>query len=242
MTPEEFRDLLISYEPQYRTKLGKLWAQAQVLSAPEFAVYAEQAYPDIITPHLQLAAELAATWYDEAPSPNKSFVATTADLAPVAQLQASLRWALSTPQSEVNLDGSATRMFHDSARRTIVLNADNEPGAKWARHAEPGACRFCQMLATRGAVYASDKQALYHGTGPRRNRGTLAPPKHTDDSYHDHCRCEAVMVRPGGSYHPPKYVEAYEQDYEKVAAAVDEAGLTRTVDNIMAAYRAMDSQ
>jgi len=50
------------------------------------------------------------------------------------------------------------------------------------------------------------------------------------------------MVRPGGSYHPPKYVEAYEQDYEKVAAAVDEAGLTRTVDNIMAAYRAMDSQ
>jgi hypothetical protein len=228
----------VTYEPAYRIEIGKLWAQANVMSPAEFLVYAEEAYPEIMSAHLAVAAELAATWYEESPG-DESFAAVPAELPPVEQLQASLRWALSTPESEKNLDGSATRMFHDSARRTIVSNAKRE-GGLWAREAEPDACRFCQMLATRGAVYASDKSALNHSTGPRRSRKTLAPPKHTDDAYHDHCRCTAVMVRPGGSYTPPKYTEAYDRDYRVVIRALDKAKLPHTVGNVMRAYREMD--
>lgn len=234
MTPAEFRKLLVSYEPAYRIEIGKLWAQATVMTATEFLAYAEQAYPEIMSAHLAVAAELAATWYEEAPGDSK-FAAVPADLPPVEQLQASLRWALSTPESETNLEGSATRMFHDSARKTIVENATRE-GGKWAREAEPGACRFCQMLATRGAVYASRESALKHGSTKRSRRTVGNPAQHDDGGYHDHCRCVAVMVRPGSSYNPPDYVGQWEHDYQKARANATGT----TLNDLMAAYREMD--
>lgn len=241
MTPDEFRELLISYEPEYRIALGSLWAKAKEMTPGQFTSYAVQAYPEIITPHLALAAELAATWYDEQPSSDANYVASTADLVPVKALEINVRWALSTPSAEKSLDGSATRAFHNSARRTIVQNANTERGAQWARQPEPGACRFCQMFATRGAVYASEKEALYHAAA-HGERPRKAAAHHDDERYHDHCRCIAVAVRPGGEpYKPPKYVAQYERDYYRAAAAVDKAGLTRNETNILNALRALDS-
>lgn len=47
--------------------------------------------------------------------------------------------------------------------------------AAWRRVPEPGACPFCLMLATRGAVYKSDRTA---GNG---------------NKYHRHCHCRAEL-------------------------------------------------
>lgn len=236
MTPAEFRALLVSYEPQLRADLGKLWVQAQTMSAPEFSAYAQEAYPELVSPHIALAAELAATWYDEA-SPQSSYIATVAALPPVEQLQASLRWALSKPDSPALLNGSAERMFYLGARSTIVDNSETEHGATWAREAQPGACWFCRLLATRGAVYASESAALQHGTGQRRRR--LAPAKHEDDKYHDNCKCIAVMVRPGGSYTPPAYAEKWNSEYE---AAVKAAGGAQTFEAVKAGYKLLGAE
>lgn len=53
----------------------------------------------------------------------------------------------------------------------------------WARVAEPGACDFCRMLATRGAVYTSEESAS-------RTFGGL--------KYHTRCKCR-VVAKPRGT-------------------------------------------
>lgn len=49
----------------------------------------------------------------------------------------------------------------------------------WVRVAEPGACAFCRMLSSRGAVYRTDGSALVTRNGQR---------------YHARCRCYAQEV------------------------------------------------
>ena len=49
----------------------------------------------------------------------------------------------------------------------------------WRRVPLPGACDFCIILATRGAVYGSKKRALLRKDGSR---------------YHSHCRCRSQLV------------------------------------------------
>ena len=53
----------------------------------------------------------------------------------------------------------------------------------WARIAEPKACDFCRMLATRGAVYTSEESAS-------RTFGGL--------KYHTRCKCR-VVAKPRGT-------------------------------------------
>lgn len=50
---------------------------------------------------------------------------------------------------------------------------------QWRRVPRPGACDFCIMLATRGAVYSSRKASLFRYDGRR---------------YHDLCRCRSQLV------------------------------------------------
>ena len=62
-----------------------------------------------------------------------------------------------------------------------VLGAEWDDGLfkQWRRVPLPGACDFCLMLATRGAVYADKRTALYATDGSR---------------YHAFCRCRAQLV------------------------------------------------
>lgn len=78
------------------------------------------------------------------------------------------------------LAGHVTGEPHRVARVT-VLDSVRRPGGPvaWMRVAEPGACRFCRMLATRGPVYRSAETALSTSQGLR---------------YHANCRCRIVPV------------------------------------------------
>ncbi|MCQ9343548.1 VG15 protein [Corynebacterium kozikiae] len=74
------------------------------------------------------------------------------------------------------LQGIANRLVAEPARKTVGL-ATLKAGTRYARVPEPGACSFCLMLGSRGAVYSS-KTAL----------GTMG-------RYHDNCRCLAIEVK-----------------------------------------------
>lgn len=81
------------------------------------------------------------------------------------------------------------------SRNTVVLSAA-AAGSGWCRVPERGACWFCLMLASRGAVYRSRDTAL-------GSRGR----------YHAHCRCVAAEVVGG---HLPARAQAcvdYYQDH-----------------------------
>ncbi|WP_162938707.1 hypothetical protein [Mycobacterium kyogaense] len=157
---------------------------------------ATTAYPGIMDAYLAGAADLTATWYEEQPGGKAKFIAAAADLPPAEKLGASARWALSQADPINALKGSGIRAVFDSSRRTVIQNAARE-GVRWVRYASSTACGFCRMLATRGAVYSSEANAL---------------------RAHDHCHCMAVPDR-DGSYEPPDYVERWIRDYESAAAS-----------------------
>ncbi|WP_457149578.1 VG15 protein [Mycobacteroides abscessus] len=226
--------------------LALLWQRAGELSDLDFAQFVAQAFPELVDPYAALASEAAALWYDETPSTTAGFVAGTAPLPPVERLTKSAEWALAGLGAEGldRLQGTLQRAIFDAARETTILNTNNETGSRWARHASANACAFCAMLATRGAVFVSEKSAVrVVGAGKdmtesdRRIRGErtgiVRNSKHQfvsggvkprggqslGDKYHDHCHCVAIEVRPGGNYQPPDYVSKWEDAYIEASRA-----------------------
>lgn len=167
---------------------------------PDFPATLYAAFPEIVRPHAEAAAQITAQWYDEL-APGAPHKATPiVDLEP-ERITKTIDWALYAPkpaQSEPQTDntlerlsGSARRMVFDGSRSTVLGNAKTE-GVKWARYASATACAFCRLLSTRGAVYSSKTAAL---------------------KSHDCCRCLAVALRGGEAWTPPAYMAQWEKDY-----------------------------
>lgn len=102
----------------------------------------------------------------------------------VAQRQAgSLQAAGDT--AFVKVSGAAQRLVRSSERAGLLQTAAHDPAhPKWQRivsSSQP--CRFCRMLAGRGAVYHEQATA--------------------DFKAHDHCNCGTVAVYPGADPLPP---------------------------------------
>jgi hypothetical protein len=71
-----------------------------------------------------------------------------------------------TPEIEQRVQAALTseveQMVLDQSRTAIIDSAQTDRAAKgWARITEPGACSFCRLLATRGAVYRSEETANF---------------------------------------------------------------------------------
>lgn len=239
MDPAELRSALVDLNALMVSDLAALWraVDGQDVEFLRDALQAE--VPGVVDPYLAAAGDITADWY-EAQAPELSYVARPAALVDEGQLQATARWAAGTvltksPVSPLDLlAGSMQRALFNESRETIVENAEVEPGARWARHASANACEFCRMVATRGAVYASESAASRVGgrgvdestnIGRRRGgraRGIRARGNQSiGDKYHDHCHCIAVPVRPGQSYNPPSYVEEWEAEYTRARQAAD---------------------
>lgn len=92
-----------------------------------------------------------------------------------------------TPQLEANVQAALAseveQMVLDQSRTAIIEATKTDPEAKgWARVTEPGACSFCRLHATRGAVYRSAKSGDFraHTVQPNGSGGT--------------CRCHVEPV------------------------------------------------
>lgn len=182
-SPAERKQILAELVRLAGGDLLALWRRAEALDSNAFRAFLVDAFPALIDPYAAAAADLAATWYDDA-APELRYIAQPGPMPVAEQLQASARWAVYAEHGHlVNPDGSPIvvvegapppsgadivmarlsgtlqRAIFDAARNTTVLNAESESGARWARHASANACEFCRMLATRSAVYTSEAAA-----------------------------------------------------------------------------------
>ncbi|MFE2324599.1 hypothetical protein ACFXD5_11890 [Streptomyces sp. NPDC059385] len=170
------------------------------------------------------SAGLAADYYDAervAARVTGRFTVPLLDPPPDAQVDSSLRWATkdvwerdpedpATTQAqreplEVRLDQAekkaeavAQKLVTDQGRGTVreAVRQDRQATA-WARAAALGACAFCKLLASRGAVYKQNT---------------------ADFRSHDGCHCGVVPVFKGQRFELSDHAREWERIYRDYAA------------------------
>lgn len=216
ITATERQFLLSQVVRMAQRDLNQLWGAVSRMSGAEFHTYMVTAFPELADPFVSMAAQLAATWF-ELSDPTSPYIAVTAPPVPIEKLATSADWALGATgeAGRDRLAGTLQRAVYDGARETTRINVERT-GSSWAVHARPGACPWCRMMATRGAVYRSGATALA--------------------SCHDNGHCVAMEDR-DGSYQPPSYLSQWDEEYLKARA---EAG-SSDPKQILAAWRQLDT-
>lgn len=214
MSPQERRFLLNHLTRQAASDAAALWRSAQQLAEQDFVQFLVDGYSQIVDGWNAAAADLAAVWFEES-VPGDS--AVTADPIPTDRLDASARWAVygGRPEDGLSrLESTTQRSVYDGARDTTLLNVQQKK-TRWARDAQPDACAFCRMLATRTGQY------LYTS---RDNAATAV---------HNDCRCLPVEVPNTKTYELPEHARLWETEYRKARA---EAGTSGNRD-VLSAWR-----
>lgn len=127
-----------------------------------------EAAPEVTGAYVLGSSALAADWYDElreAARPRTRHLTLVPEWQRVEKYGRALAWATEPLTADViDLAEARSRLsmvteyeVFDGASTTIDANvrADRE-ATGWRRHAQPGACKFCLMLAGRGAVYRKE--------------------------------------------------------------------------------------
>jgi hypothetical protein len=187
----------------------------------------------LIHRYSQASASLATRFYRQdraAAGIRGNFTVPVADPPPFAQIQLSLEWATkglwdkppSDPQAAENIakahetaltkvEGMAQKLVLDVGRDTKIAAVKKDRSATaYYRATEPGACSFCALMASRGAVYKS--QAAAGASADRKFVGDAS-----DFKFHDHCHCDVKPVFKGQQYEPSPQAVAAEDLYQKVA-------------------------
>lgn len=140
----------------------RLWDAANRFEDVDFFRYIRDAFPDIAIGYHQLSAEFSAAWFEyDFPE----LRAVPADAPAVAGLAKSAEWALGAEGRKAldRMAGTMQRAIYDGDRQTTVSSARGN-GLRWIRVAQPGACAFCRLLATRTTLeddlYRSEADAL----------------------------------------------------------------------------------
>lgn len=142
--------------------------------------------PALVSEYGDVAATVAADWYDElrdAEGVGGRFRAPLAPTVPVEQVNGRLGFATRATGPLWLGDTAALTTFlammaNEYALqpgRDTVIQAAHKDNAAFARVPEPGACKFCLMLASRGFVYS---------------KSTVGDSK----KFHGKCRCNAMPV------------------------------------------------
>lgn len=158
--------------------------------------------PLLIAQYGQVAEVLAMDWYEEqrADSGAAGRFRVTAPAASVTaeRVESKVRYLaghLWTPEPAAMLAGltlATDKYVKQSGRDTITWNADRE-GAGWARVPTGSkTCSFCLVLASRDAVFVTEKSAGSKKYG-------------SDNEFHGRCDCEIVRMGPGDEY-PADYL------------------------------------
>jgi hypothetical protein len=142
--------------------------------------------PALVSQYGDIAATVAADWYEElraAEGVRGRFRAPLAPVVPVEQVNGRLGFATRASGPLWAGDAAALSSFLglmaneyalQPGRDTIVESAHKD-NAAYARVPEPGACKFCLKLASRGFVYS---------------KSSVGDSK----KFHGKCRCNAVPV------------------------------------------------
>lgn len=182
--------------------LLRWWSTVDTTDARAAAAALVDFLPELVAMYGDVAADVAADWYDElrerAGAPGL-FRALVAEPPPVEQVAATARWAAGPLFGEdgdplARLAGSVQRLVQSTARESIARSAARDPSRpRWARVLRGRGCAWCRMLAGRGAVYRSAQTA---GAGR---------------AWHDHCKCVPTPVWEGQRL--PYDADALEREY-----------------------------
>lgn len=161
--------------------LVEVWAATRVDDAPAATLVMVETVPLITTAYGDVAAGLAADYYDESRAAARvagRYRAIPAPVAPLEQVEKLVRWAVGPLWSETpnpnlaltKIAATTERLVRQPARQTVLDNTERDPQAKRPqRITAPGGCSFCLMVASNLST---------------SGRG----------HYHDNCRCgEAPM-------------------------------------------------
>lgn len=165
-------------------------------------------FPVLLETYGDAAALLGADWYDlnrNVPPSAKRFQAALAGTPPREQAVAVARWAIGPlfqaepdpVQAFENLKGATQRLVLQPARSTVWDSAAADHVATRVARVPSGTdtCRFCVMLASRGAVYTSEAAA---GDG---------------NTYHNDCDCVPTPIRSQDDYPEGHDLEALTRLY-----------------------------
>ena len=165
-----------------------------------------------------LAADVFEMWADEL---GLGPVVRVAEGVDPARASARLGWAL----GRADPAAAAALLLDELVKqpyRSTVQNSAHASGAAWAR-VPTGAetCKWCLMLASRGAVYHSRDLARLGTNGKK---------------YHGNCNCTPALVRG-----PEDYPDGYDPDalYDRYLLARNDAD-SANPKKILAAWRAAD--
>lgn len=182
------------------------------LTDPEAVRDALLAYtPLLVEAYGAVAQELALEWYEsmrfeagDAAAAFRAIAPPLPDLMPA--VQGNIRYAAGhlfkgdPEQALSDIQAAVHKHVLEPGRQAMIYNA-NQEGVEWARVPSGlETCSFCLVLASRGAVYLSDRSA---GDGEKYGEENL---------FHGLCDCEIV---PFGQFeeYPPEYIHS---DYLKL--------------------------
>jgi len=170
--------------------------------------------PVLISAYSDGTSSLAADWYDdlrEQAAPAKAFAAEPVVVERWEKVGRMVAWSaqplfLPEPDRELvakRLLPSVQKEIARPFRDTITTNTHRDPSAHgWRRVASGTGCKFCRMLADRGAVY-SGKSARF--------------------ASHTHCHCSAEPAfEPGAAASDFQYVASQRRTSEKDRARLRE--------------------
>lgn len=228
---------------------------AKQLDREQARLYLTDAFEALVNTYGGVSAEMTAAWWNEIVA-DELYDASPAYMPTYEQLTTEVRWGMST--NAVGRIDVTSRMamllqkhIFGASRNTIDLNALNT-GVKYARVAQPDACSFCRVLASRGAVYGSEAAALFVGMagvkkhysdgkekGTRFKKGRVRGVLSAGSKYHDHCACIAAPAGEGVDMNYPDYFSDFENDYNaaRVYAAQKYPGETLDMKLITKAMR-----
>jgi len=225
---ERFADANRNVRALVLAELEALWRSLDTMNANATRDLLLDAVPLLVASYGDVAATVAADFYDEARDASR--VAGRFSARPVASfdlegLLGQVRYAVgplysAAPDPDAALGRLALKVDEytlQQGRETIAESVARDPAKpRWARVPAGDTCKFCIVLASRGAVYRSAESA---GQGRK---------------FHGKCDCQATPIWP-----KEPLPEGYDPDalYEQYNAARKEAGSGR-LKPILAAMRA----
>lgn len=170
--PDLHREAQLAVRAETIADLSRLWPTFDINAVVKSWANLEPALIAIVRTRGEQSANLAAAFYaairSEAVGPMVPIVATP---TPVEQIARSLRGtgparAMKlvtegrTDAAKVTFTetlGNATRLVLNHGRETTMVNIAADPATpRWRRVTSGNPCKFCRMLASRGAVYSAD--------------------------------------------------------------------------------------
>jgi len=194
-----------------------------------------EAVAAIVARYSEVSATLAADFYDgerNAAGTPGAFTVPLADPPPGEQVDNSMWWATkdlwrreeaaaTVAQQEpldvrlnaamAKADAATQKLVADRGRVTLRQAVNQDAGAvAYARAAALGACAFCRLMASRGAVYKNAQTA--GGDANELFSGDASVAK-----FHDGCHCAIVPVFRGQRFELSPHAQEWDRLYREYA-------------------------